>query len=91
MTRSPTPDREPPTHLAWATRARRLHRNKRLAGLVAVILGACLITAWKLDGEISDPVLWGGIGALAGGWSLLVYVMLARWRWVRSNPYLARD
>jgi len=87
MTSTPTPDAELAARLAWFSRAHALHRNKRLVGLAVIVLGACLVGAWKLDGEASAPVLWGGIAALSAGWILLVYVMLARWRWVRSNPY----
>lgn len=87
MTAEPTPDPELAARLAWFGKARRLHRNKRLIGLAGVVLGACLVMWWKFDASVPEWGLWTGIGVLLASWLLFAYVIVARWQWVKKNPY----
>lgn len=87
MSADQSPDTELAARLAWISTARRLHRNKRLIGLVGVVLGACIVVWWKLDASVPDWALWLGIGVLVASWAIFVYVIFARWQWVKKNPY----
>lgn len=87
MTDEQTPDSELAARLVWINKARRLHRNKRLIGLAGVVLGACLVVWRKLDGTAPDWGLWTGIGVLVVSWAIFIYVIVARWQWVKKNPY----
>lgn len=87
MSADQSPDTELAARLAWINMARRLHRNKRLIGLVGVVLGACIVVWWKLNASVPDWALWLGIGVLVASWAIFVYVIFARWQWVKKNPY----
>ncbi len=87
MSTGQTPDPELAARLAWIARARGLHRTKRIIGLVGVVLGACLVVWWKLDASVPDWALWTGIGVLVASWAIFVFVIVARWMWVKKNPY----
>lgn len=87
MNTDEAPDAELAARLAWINKARRLHSIKRLVGLVGVVLGACLVVWWKLDPSVPDAALWAGIGVLVISWAIFVYVIVARWQWVKKNPY----
>jgi hypothetical protein len=87
MSTDQTPDPELAARLAWINTARRLHRNKRIIGLVGVVLGACLVVWWKLDATVQDWALWTGIAVLVVSWAIFVFVIIARWMWVKKNPY----
>ncbi len=87
MSAEQTPDPELAARLAWLGKARRLHHIKRILGLVGVVLGACLVVWWKLDPSVQDWALWLGIVILVISWALFVFVILARWQWVKQNPY----
>jgi len=87
MSADQSPDVELAARLAWLNTARRLHRSKRLIGLVGVVLGACIVVWWKLDASVPDWGLWLGIAVLVVSWAIFVYVIVARWQWVKKNPY----
>lgn len=87
MSAEQTTDPELAARLAWFGKARLMHRNKRLIGLAGVVLGACIVAWWKLDASVADWALWTGCGVLAASWLLFAYVIVARWRWVKQNPY----
>lgn len=87
MADDPLPDPEHVARMAWITRARRLHRNKRMIGFAGIVLGAAILMWWKADAAAPQWALWGGAGVLFGSWLLFIYVMVARWRWVKKNPY----
>ena len=42
---------------------------------------------WKFDASVPQWALATGMGVLAVSWALFVYVIVARWRWVKNNPY----
>lgn len=86
MTQSPQ-DAEHAARLAWITHVRKLHRNKRMLGFAGIILGACMVMWWKLDPKAPDWAMLGGVGVLALSWALFIYVIVARWQWVKKNPY----
>lgn len=80
-------DRERDDRIAWLTRVRRLHRNKRIIGFAGIVLGTCMLMWWKFDASVPQWGLAAGLGVLAVSWALFVYVIVARWRWVKNNPY----
>lgn len=85
---SQTPqDSEHAARLAWISHVRKLHRNKRLLGFAGIVLGACMVVWWKLDGSAPNWAMWGGVGVLAISWAVFIYVIFARWQWVKNNPY----
>ncbi len=83
----PTPDPELEARLAWIGKVRRLHHAKRMIGFAGIVLGACVVIWWKLDAAAPDWALWTGVGVLVASWALFIYVIVARWRWVKDNPY----
>jgi hypothetical protein len=81
------PDGEHAARMAWVTHVRQLHRNKRMLGFAGIVLGASMLMWWKFDASTPAWALWGGIGVLALSWALFIYVITARWMWVKNNPY----
>ena len=88
-TNTPSPDPEHGARLAWLAKVRGLHRIKRMLGFAGIILGASMLVWWKLDVSAPDWALWAGILILVSSWALFVYVILARYLWVKNNPYTA--
>lgn len=86
---SASPDAEHTARLAWFTKVRNLHRNKRMVGFAGIVAGAGAVVWWKLDGNAPDWALWAGIGVLSVSWLLFIYVIIARYQWVKKNPYRA--
>lgn len=82
-----TPDADRAARLDWFKRVRGLHRNKRLIGFAGVVLGAAMVVWWKLDVTAPEWSLWGGLAVLIGSWALFIFVIVARWLWVKNNPY----
>lgn len=87
MTNTQLPDPELAARLDWFKRVRGLHRNKRMVGFAGIMLGAGAVVWWKLDTGAPDWALWAGLGVLLASWSLFAWVIFARWRWVKKNPY----
>ena len=83
-------DAEHAARLAWITHVKHLHRNKRMLGFAGIILGAAMMAWWKLDPTAPDWAMWAGFGVLAASWAVFIYVIVARWRWVKANPYVAQ-
>ena len=84
----PAPDPEHDRRLAWITKVRGMHRNKRLLGLVGIVLGAVLVMWARLSPEQApDWSLYAGFGVLGVSWIVFIYVIIDRWRWVKKNPY----
>jgi hypothetical protein len=73
--------------MKWITHVRRLHRNKRLLGFAGIVLGASMLMWWKLDSTAPEWAFWGGLGILGASWVLFIFVIAARWKWVKDNPY----
>jgi hypothetical protein len=80
-------DREHADRIAWLTRVRRLHRNKRVIGFAGIVLGASMLMWWKFDPTVPQWALMAGFGVLGVSWVLFVYVIVARWKWVKDHPY----
>lgn len=88
-TGSPPPaDEEHQRRVAWITKVRKLHRNKRLLGLAGIILGASLV-AWARFSPAEAPswALLAGFVVLGLSWVVFLYVIVDRWLWVKKNPY----
>lgn len=74
-----------PEYIAYRTQLRRFAWPLRTGGLGLILVGAGLLVASK--GE-PDPTLgYVGISMLAMGWGLWGYVMYARARWAKANPF----
>lgn len=86
-TNAPSPDAEHAARLAWINKVRGLHRIKRMLGFAGIILGAGIVVWWKLDASAPEWSLWTGTAILVASWALFVYVIVARYLWVRKNPY----
>jgi hypothetical protein len=82
-----TPDAEHERRLAWVSKVRGLHRNKRIIGFAGIIAGSGMLLWWKLTPSVPDWAMWAGGGVLAVSWLLFGYVIFDRWRYVKNNPY----
>ena len=82
-----TPDAEHERRLAWVSKVRGLHRNKRMIGFAGIIAGSGMLLWWKLTPSVPDWAMRAGGGVLAVSWLLFVYVIFDRWRYVKNNPY----
>jgi type IV secretory pathway TraG/TraD family ATPase VirD4 len=82
-----TPDPDVAARLAWFKRVRGMHRNKRMLGFAGIMLGAGILLWWKFDAAAPQWALWTGLAVLLASWAVFVFVILARWRWVKANPY----
>ena len=87
--RSPAPaDPEHEHRVAWITRVRRMHRNKRMIGFGGIVLSAALVVWARMSPDQAPAwALMAGFGVLAASWALFIYVIVDRWRWVKKNPY----
>lgn len=82
------PDLERDRRVAWITKVRTMHRNKRLLGFAGIILGAALVVWVRFSPEQAPAwALYAGFGVLAVSWVVFIYVIVDRWRWVKKNPY----
>lgn len=72
---------------AWFIKVRGLHRNKRMMGFAGIIAGAGILLWWKFTPAAPDWAMWAGGGLLAVSWAVFIYVIVDRYRWVKSNPY----
>jgi len=84
---APTADIEHAQRLAWLKQVRKLHHTKRMLGFAGIILGAAVLMWWKLDVNAPAWALGTGTGILVASWALFVYVIVARYQWVRKHPY----
>jgi len=80
-------DPELANRLAWITKVRGLHRNKRVIGFAGIIAGAGMLLWWKMTPVAPDWAMWAGGGILALSWLVFVFVIYDRWRYVKNNPY----
>ena len=80
-------DGEHAARVAWIKHVRRLHRNKRIIGFAGIVLGASMLMWWKFDAATPGWALGVGMGVMAASWALFIYVIAARWKWVKDNPY----
>ncbi len=83
----PVVDPEHARRLAWISRVRSMHRNKRMLGFAGIVLGASLLLWWKFSAEAPAWSMTAGWVVLALSWALFIYVIVDRWRWVKKNPY----
>lgn len=80
-------DTEHAARIAWITHVRRLHRNKRMLAFAGIVLGAAMLVWWKSDPTAPNWAMWASIGVLAVSWAVFIYVIVARWKWVKVKPY----
>lgn len=83
------PDPEHAQRMAWLNQVRKLHHVKRMIGFAGIVLGAAILMWWKLDAAAPPWALWTGVGILGASWVLFVYVIIARYQWVKKHPYRA--
>lgn len=81
MTDAPTDPR-----VVWMTSARRMHRNKRFAGYIGCCFGAALLIWGRFVAGSPAWAVPAGFAVIGGSWLMFVYVMVARYQWVRANP-----
>ena len=89
MDQQSPPDTEHATRVAWITHVKRLNRNKRMLGFAGIVLGAAMLVWWKLDPTAPNWAMLASLGVLAASWVVFIYVIVARWQWVKANPYIA--
>ena len=81
-------DPETQRRLAWVTKVKTLHRNKRMLGFAGIILGAGMVAWARLSPDEAPPwAYYAGFGILALSWAVFIYVLVDRARWVKNNPY----
>jgi hypothetical protein len=84
---APAPDPEHAARLAWIAKVRGLHRIKRMLGFAGIVLGACLVVWWKLEPAAPEWALLFGAAILGASWLLFIFVIVARYLWVKKHPY----
>jgi type IV secretory pathway TraG/TraD family ATPase VirD4 len=87
MALDPAPDPDLAARLDWIKQVRGLHRTMRMIGFAGIMLGAGILLWWRFDAQAPAWAFWTGIGVLIGSWAVFIYVIVARWLWVRNNPY----
>ena len=81
-------DAEYQRRVAWITKVKGLHRNKRMLGFAGIILGAALVVWARLSPDQAPGwALYAGFGVLAVSWAIFIYVIIDRSRWIKNNPY----
>ena len=73
---------------AYADHVRAVGAKIRPFGFILCLVGV-VVLAWaryRGPGALS-PVGIGGLAMVAAGWGIFVYVLVARSRYVRRNPY----
>jgi predicted phage tail protein len=83
----PPSDEEHQRRVAWITRVRNMHQNKRMVGLAGIILGAALVAWSRFTPDAPPWALATGFTVLGVSWALFIYVIVDRWLWVKRNPY----
>jgi hypothetical protein len=83
----PAIDEEHQRRVAWVTKVRNMHRNKRMLGLAGIILGASLVAWSRFTLDAPQWALPAGFTVLGLSWVVFIYVIFDRWRWVKKNPY----
>lgn len=70
----------------WVARVKRMHRNKRYAGLAGCAVGI-LLMVWTRFGGGPEWALPLGLGIVVACWLVFGWIVWARWRWVKQNPF----
>ncbi len=74
--------------LAWINQVKQMHRNKRYAGYIGCATGvAMILSARFVPDAVPDWMLPAGIAVIAVSWLMFVFVLAAKWMWVKKNPY----
>jgi hypothetical protein len=84
---APPADEEHQRRVAWITKVRKMHRNKRMIGLAGIILGAGLVAWSRFTPDAPSWALPAGFAVLGLSWVVFIYVIVDRWLWVKRNPY----
>ena len=84
---APASDPELAERLAWIAKVRGLHRIKRMLGFAGIVLGASILVWWKLQTAAPEWALSTGVAILVASWTLFVYVIIARYLWVKKHPF----
>jgi hypothetical protein len=72
--------------LAWITSVRRMHRNKRFAGYIGCCFGAAILIWGRFVAGSPAWAVPAGFAVVGVSWLMFVYVMVARYQWVKANP-----
>ncbi|MEZ5939355.1 MAG: hypothetical protein R3C52_14250 [Hyphomonadaceae bacterium] len=73
--------------IAWITRVRRMHRNKRLTALLGCVLAILLLLWGRFSPGAPQWAIPAGVALAVGCWVVLAWVVYARYRWAKANPY----
>jgi hypothetical protein len=84
----PAADTDP--RLAWINKVKRMHRNKRYLGYIGCAFGVAMILAARFQPEaVPDWMFMAGVAVIGVSWLMFVFVLIAKWLWVKKNPYKA--
>ena len=83
----PATDEEHQRRVAWITKVKLMHRNKRMLGLAGIVLGASMVVWARFSLDAPSWAWPAGIAVLGLSWAVFIYVIFDRWRWVKMNPY----
>lgn len=72
---------------AYLDTLRGMYKRDRLIGFCTILVGVALVMWARLDPGAPPPIIWLGLGVLAGGWVLFTSVVVRRSRWARANPF----
>ncbi len=76
----------PDSRVAWINSVRRMHRNKRFAGYIGCCFGAAILIWGRFVAGSPTWAVPAGFAVVGGSWAVFVYVMVARYHWVKANP-----
>lgn len=73
---------------AHIDRIRAIGRRTRIVGFILCLVGVMILVWARFRGPGAlSPLGIGGLVTIAVGWGLFIYVLVARTRYVRRNPY----
>jgi hypothetical protein len=74
--------------IAYVDRVRGYKRNVHTAGFAVCLIGVLLLAWTSMKGPgATSPVGYTAVGVIALGWVMLIYVIVARQRYVRAHPF----
>lgn len=75
---------------AWLLYVRKMHRWKRLAGILGCLAGALLMLLGKFKpGSYPGWFMAAGLGIAIASWLVFAWVGYDRFRWVKAHPFKA--
>jgi hypothetical protein len=72
----------------YADRVRAIGRRTRIVGFILCLVGVMILVWARFRGPGALSAIGiAGLVTIAAGWGLFVYVLVARTRYVRRDPY----